>query len=119
MPLNVLQFSRKPVFAHAERQQSILYHYPSRAVDELHIKLPANLAVESIPPDQAVDLPYAMYRTTRTRSGNEITVNRDFAVAILMITKDKYSEVKNLYDKAKEGDDQQAVLRGAVNVTGN
>jgi hypothetical protein len=119
LPLDVLQFGRKPVFTHAERQHSIIYRYPSREVDELHIALPANLAVESLPANQSVDLPYAMYRATRGRSGNEIVVGRDFAVAILFVQLDKYKEVKEFYDKVKEGDDQQAVLRGAVNATGN
>lgn len=118
LPLDVLQFGRDPVFAHAERQHTVVFKYPSRNIDEIHITLPASIDVESLPGNVDVKLPYAAYQFQRSRKGNELIAVRDLAEAILYVSKDKYKEVKDFFDKVKAGDDQQGVLRRTANAAG-
>ena len=119
LPLNVLQFGQKATFTHAQRQHPVIFRYPAREVDELHMVLPGTFAVESMPASIQSDLPYAIYKVDRTRQNNEIVTMRDLAYAILVENPDKYPEVKGFFDKVKEGDDQQGVLRTVLSVTGN
>lgn len=119
LPLNVFEHGQPAVFSHTERQQPILFPYPSRVVDEVHVVLPAAYSVETMPATSHVQLPYAAYDTTYTRNNNEIVATRDLGAAILGVAVTQYQEVKGFYDKVKEGDDQQAVLRSAANATGN
>jgi len=49
LPTNIFQFNRPPMFAHPDRKQPIYFEFPSREIDDVHIKLPNNLQVESLP----------------------------------------------------------------------
>ena len=80
LPTNIFQFNRPPMFAHPDRKQPIYFEFPSREIDDVHIKLPDNLQVESLPANQEVKLQYAIYRAGRKQDKNEIDMTRDLAI---------------------------------------
>ena len=80
LPTNIFQFSRPPMFAHPDRKQPIYFEFPSREIDDVHIKLPDNLQVESLPANQDVKIDYALYRAGRKQDKNEIDMTRDLAI---------------------------------------
>jgi hypothetical protein len=119
LPTNIFQFSRPPMFAHPNRTQPIYFEYPSREVDDVHIKLPVTLQVESLPANQDVKMEYAVYRADRKQDKNEIDITRDLAIGTFFFGPAEYKSLKTFFDKVKEGDDEQVLLKQVAHVAQN
>ena len=120
VPVHVLQVNRKSAFASNDRQNPVYFDYPSREIDEVHITIPAGMEVESLPANDHVKLDYALYITTQKQeSPQTIMAVRDVAMGGALFGKDEYKELKGFYDKVKAGDDQPAILKGAVHAAAN
>ena len=119
LPTNIFQFNRPPMFAHPDRKQPIYFEFPSREMDDVHIKLPDNLQVESLPANQEVKLQYAMYRAARKQDKNEIDMTRDLAIGTYVFPPAEYKDLKSFFDKVKEGDDEQVLLKQVAHVAQN
>ena len=119
LPTNIFQFNRPPMFAHPDRKQPIYFEFPSREIDDVHIKLPDNLQVESLPANQEVKLQYAIYRAVRKQDKNEIDMTRDLAIGAFVFPPDEYKDLKAFFDKVKEGDDEQVLLKQVAHVAQN
>jgi len=66
-----------------ERTNSIYFDYLSREIDEVHVTLPPDLEVESLPPGENVRLDYALYTTNQKQeSGNAVMAVRDLTLAV-------------------------------------
>lgn len=114
IPTDFFVANRPPLFTHSTRTQVVYFHFPPREVDSIKIVLPPSLQVESIPPQSIDRLDYAAYNFTRGQSGNVISADRNLEVGGIAFPVPMYKELKGFYDKVKEGDDQQVVLRSAV-----
>jgi transglutaminase-like putative cysteine protease len=119
LPTNIFQFNRPPMFAHPDRKQPIYFEFPSREIDDVHIKLPDNLQVESLPANQEVKVQYAIYRASRKQDKNEIDMTRDLAIATFVFPPAEYKGLKSFFDKVKEGDDEQVLLKQVAHVAQN
>ena len=119
LPTNIFQFNRPPMFAHPDRKQPIYFEFPSREIDDVHIKLPDNLQVESLPANQEVKVEYAIYRAGRKQDKNEIDMTRDLAIATFVFPPAEYKGLKSFFDKVKEGDDEQVLLKQVAHVAQN
>lgn len=119
LPTNIFQFSRPPMFTHTDRTHPVYFEYPSRQIDDIHLKLPDNLQVESMPANDEVKLDYAIYKTQRKQEKNELMVTRDLAISSFVFAPTEYKNLKSFYDKVKEGDDQQAMLKQVAHVAQN
>jgi hypothetical protein len=119
LPTNIFQFNRPPMFAHPDRKQPIYFEFPSREMDDVHIKLPDKLQVESLPANQEVKLPYAIYRAVRKQDKNEIDITRDLAIGTFVLPPAEYKDLKSFFDKVKEGDDEQVLLKPVAHVAQN
>jgi hypothetical protein len=119
LPTNIFQFGRPPMFAHPDHTQPIYFEYPSREIDDIHIKLPDNLQVESLPADQHLKLAYAVYQASRKQEKNEIDITRDLAIGAFVFKAAEYKNLKGFYDKVKEGDDEQILLKQVASVAHN
>ena len=113
LPTNVFEFSRQAVFAQADRKYPIYFHYPFREIDEVRIKLPEGVQVESLPTDELNKVDYAYYRVERKQEQNDVTVLRDFAINAFFFPLSDYKNVKSFFGKIQEGDQQQAILRAS------
>jgi hypothetical protein len=115
IPVHLFQVNEKPRFSATDRTNVIYFDYLSREIDEVHVTLPADLAVESLPPNDNVRLDYALYRTTQKQeAGNEVVAVRDLAVGGLAFPSNMYKEVKGFFDKVKAGDDQPVLAKAAA-----
>jgi len=119
VPTNIFQFNRPPMFAHPDRIQAIYFEYPSREIDDVHVKLPDSLQVESLPANQHVKIEYAVYRASRKQEKNEIDITRDLAIAGFFFNPTEYKNLKSFYDKVKEADDEQVLLKPVAHVAQN
>ncbi len=119
LPTNIFQFNRPPMFAHPDRTQPIYFEYPSGQVDDVHITLPANLQVESLPANQEIKIGYAVYRASRKQEKNEIDVKRELAIGGFFFSPTEYKKLKGFFDQVKEGDDEQVLLKQVAHVAQN
>jgi len=115
VPVHLFQVNDKPHFSASERTNSIYFDYPSREIDEIHVTLPPEFAVESLPPSDTVQLDYARYKTIhKQEAANSVMTVRDLIVGTLAIPPNKYKEIKGFFDRVKAEDDQPVVAKAAA-----
>jgi len=115
VPVHLFQANEKPRFSASERINSIYFNYLSREIDEVHVTLPPELAVESLPPSDSVGLEYARYKTTQKQeAGNGVMTVRDLIMAGLAFPPNRYKEIKGFFDMVKASDDQPVVAKAAA-----
>jgi hypothetical protein len=116
VPLNIFHFNRPATFTDATRKYAVHFDYPYGTADEIHMKLPANLSVESVPSKYEVKLGYAFYGSQYQYAGRELTTLRRVVFGSTLIPVEKYPEIKGFCEKMKAGDDQQVVLNSGVHI---
>ena len=119
LPTDIFQFERPAMFTLSERQYPVYLDYPSREIDDIHIKLPDNLQVENLPPGETEKTEYALYKIDRTQDKNELVIVRDFAINTFVFQPAEYKNLKSFYEKVKESDQQQALLKPVAHVAQN
>jgi hypothetical protein len=120
IPTHVFQNNQKALFPSADRANPIYFYYPSQEVDELHITLPSELDVESLPANDLIKLDYAIYQTQQVREpANNIVLVRNLIMGGMAFPLTGYKGLKSFYDQVKVGDDQQVILKGSARAAGN
>jgi hypothetical protein len=115
VPAHLFQVNEKARFSASNRMNAIYFDYLSREIDEVHITMPAELEVESVPPNDDVRTEYAIYRTTQKQEpGNSVVTVRDLAIGGLAYPPQVYKDVKGFFDKVKAGDEQPVVAKAAA-----
>ena len=109
-PSYLFQMKHKGAFSHSDRKYPVYFPYAFAEVDAVSIKLPAGYTMESTPQNQNATLPYARYQSVQQLDANQLTTQRALLVNGLFFDIDKYSEVKDFFNKVQAGDEQQAVL---------
>ena len=67
--------------------------------------------MEGNPQNQDATLPYARYKSMEQYDRSQLMTQRALLVNGLLFDLNKYSEVKDFFNKVQAGDEQQAVLR--------
>lgn len=116
LPTNVFQFGQRAMFALKERKYPVYLDYPAREIDDVRVKLPESLQIENLPSNETNKVDYALYKVERSQEKNELVVKRDFVMAAFYFQPTDYSGLKAFYDKAREGDEQQALMKQVSNV---
>ena len=120
VPIHVFQANQKPLFSSASRTGPVYFDYASRQTDEVHVILPANVELETLPANQQAKTGYALYTTEQKREGaNGITAMRDLAVNTVLFSPDEYKDLKDFYDKVAAGDNAPAALKGSLHPQNN
>lgn len=120
IPVHVFQANQKPLFSSVQRTSPVYFDYASRQVDEVHIILPPNVEVATLPSNQQAKTDYAVYTTEQKREGaNGIVAMRDMAMNNVLLAPSEYKELKNFYDAVAAGDNAGASLKGALHAQNN
>jgi hypothetical protein len=115
IPVHLFQVNEKPRFSASARVNQIYFEYLSREIDEVHVKVPDELEIESLPPNESARLDYALYTTTQKKEqGNSVMGMRDLTMGGMLFPTTMYKEIKDFFDKVKAGDDQPVVAKAAV-----
>jgi hypothetical protein len=81
IPPHLFQVNEKPMFSAADRVNAVYFYYPWTEIDEIHISLPPNTDVESLPPDDEIRLAYALYKVQQKQQPpGTIFSRRDLAM---------------------------------------
>jgi hypothetical protein len=114
---HLFQVSEKPRFSAAQRNNAVYFHFPWQEVDEVHIKIPPGMEIESLAPNDSVKLEYALYQAQQKQEApDKIFSRRDFIMGAGVFTPEKYKELKGFFDKVKADDDQPALARMSTSV---
>ncbi len=117
---HIFQVNEKATFPAAQRTNPVYFDYPSQEIDEVHVVMPPNTEIESLPPNDSVKLDYAIYQTQQKQeSANTVFSRRDFINGGVIFPVAEYKTVKDFFDKVKAGDDQQIILKAAPHAAGN
>jgi Domain of Unknown Function with PDB structure (DUF3857)/Transglutaminase-like superfamily len=120
LPPHLFEVNEKPKFPAAQRANPVYLYYPYREIDEVHIALPPNFEVESLPPDDNVKLDFALYKTTqKMETPGSVFSRRDMVMGGMAFPVTAYKDVKDFYDKVKTGDDQPVLLKVSSHAQGN
>jgi hypothetical protein len=114
---HLFQTDEKPRFPATQRINSVLFRYPWQEADEVHIKLPPDMQVESLAPDDSAKLPYALYKVHQKQEApDRIFSRRDFIMGAMVVPVDQYKELKGFFDKVASDDGQPALVKVSQNV---
>jgi hypothetical protein len=117
--VHIFQVNQQPRFSSSKRLNAIYFYYLTRQLDEVHIALPPDLQIESLPPADNVRLDYALYTTDQKQdSPNGIVARRDLVLGGIAFPAHMYKEIKGFFDKVKIGDDQEAIVKVAMHAEG-
>jgi hypothetical protein len=115
IPVHIFQVNDKLVFPASVRANPVYLWYRTRELDEVHITLPPDLEVESLPANDDVKLDYAIYATVQKQElANTVVARRDLVMAGISFPANMYAEIKTFYDRVKAGDDQEMIAKGSV-----
>jgi hypothetical protein len=112
MPAFLFQAKQKDAFKHADCKFPVYFAYAFAEVDKVSIDLPAGYALESVPEQQDVNLPYARYQNFSQFDGKQLVTQRGLLFNGIFFDVNKYAELKGFFSKVQAGDEEQAVLRG-------
>ncbi len=114
---HLFQVNESERFPSAQRTNAVYFHYPWQEADEVHIKIPANMEIESLAPEDTVRLKYAFYKVQQKQdSPSELFSRRDFIMGDLIVVPQDYKELKDFFDKVKADDSQPALVRFSQSV---
>jgi hypothetical protein len=114
---HLFQVSERKHFSATQRINPVYFHYPWQEADEVHITVPAGMEVESMAPDDKVQVDYAIYQVKQNREApDKVFSRRDFIMSGMAIMPDQYAHMKGFFDKVKADDDQPALLKVGSNV---
>jgi hypothetical protein len=117
---HLFQINEKARFPATTRSNAIYFHYPWEEADDVHIKLPAGIEIESLAPDDMVKLDFALYKAQQKREApDKIYSRRDFIIGGGLFGPEQYKEVKGFFDKVKADDEQPALVRVPSSVATN
>jgi hypothetical protein len=111
----LFQVNEHPRFSSSSRVNAIYFYYLTRELDEVHITLPPDMQIESLPAPASVRLDYALYKTDQGAEGSHAFVSRrDLVLGGVAFPPEMYKEVKGFFDKVKSGDDDPALIKSTV-----
>ena len=129
LPADIFEFTSKPAFSHATRENAVYFPYTYSMFDAVRVKIPAGFAIESVP--AAGEIPYlektsdgkeataAIYQLRSEATGSSITIRRYLVVGDLIFMKDDYPALRGFFTKFEARDHEPTVLKVATQAASN
>ncbi len=112
VPLDLFSVRSPHPFPSSIRVHPVYYRYPYQHTDDVEIKIPEGLSVESLPkPDQA-DAAVGVYSCSIQTSEDVLHWRRVLSLRGVLYPVSYYSQLRLFFDMVRTGDQQQAVLAG-------
>jgi Domain of Unknown Function with PDB structure (DUF3857)/Transglutaminase-like superfamily len=110
-PAFLFQTKQMDAFKHGDRKYPVYFAYAFEEADQISVKLPAGYSVEDVPPKQVANIGYAGYQNLIQFNGTQLLSQRVLQVNGIYFTLDKYSAVKDFFNKVQAGDEEQTILK--------
>jgi transglutaminase-like putative cysteine protease len=111
LPVGIFHSSGQQPFATTRRTHPIYFDYPWESYEQVKLTLPRGLETESLPSTTRIERGPTVYELTSTKQGNVVELKRTMKMAAYYVPADRYTALKQFYEKIRAGDEQQAVLK--------
>ncbi len=111
LPAGVFQANQRHPFQNATRVHPIYFGHPFQEVDDVSIELPPSLDVESLPPSRSEEANWAVFKTSRSRQGKSIRLQRRLTMNRYQFSANQYPALRALYDVVYAADEERLVLQ--------
>lgn len=129
LPADIFEFTAKPAFSHATREQAIYFPYTYSQLDAVRIKFPTGFSIESVPAAETIpfklkekdgkEMTFAVYALKSESTGNSITIRRNLLMAELLFFKEQYPDLHSFFTKFEARDHEPTVLKLAPQSASN
>ncbi len=114
LPVLIFPGADNHPFTHARRVNPVYFRSPYKEIDEIKIKVPEGLQIESLPQSRTIPGGFGEVVLTAKKDGDSITVVRETIVNGYFFRPEYYPNVRDFFDKVKSVGGEQAVLRAAT-----
>jgi hypothetical protein len=115
LPIGLYESAQRQLFEPSSRKQDIYFPYPYQELDDITIKLPANMQSTTLPPPQSLDPGGQLkYEITAGQEGNSIHIQRKLVVGSMLYPVNAYPAIRKFFGAAKSDDEQQIVIQPAA-----
>jgi len=112
LPATFFEAKAKPLFAQQKRESPVDLRYPYVSQEQVTIKLPPALSIESVPSDAKIPLEkFAIFGTTNKHTNDTYLQVRDLVMGNIFYKTEEYSQLRDFYQKTGAQDQQQLVLQ--------
>ena len=119
LPLALFSSGSRDPFSSSHREEPIDLRFPYIVEDQVTIRLPDDMQVESLPEAAKVNLPdMAVYVASTKNTGQTLTYARTMAMANILYAPTEYAKLKSFLDGVSSKDREQAVLQLTAAPTG-
>ncbi len=112
LPSSVFASAYRRTFDHEKRKYPVYFDYPYVSVDATVIKLPADVAIESLPAKKSEKEDFAYYIIDRkSPKPGYLRLDRTVMVGGIIFKVEDYPKLRTFFGKLKAEDDQQVLLK--------
>lgn len=118
MPVGLFSAPEKRLFDHANRVHPIYFEFPFQRSDDITIDLPLGWQISSVPEPRKLDAKAITYDLSATNEKGALHLNRALVVDLVLVPKDKYPALRQVFQVVRTVDEQQVALSPGGPVTG-
>jgi len=111
LPVSVFAGSDAHPFTHAKRIHPVYIRSAYTEVDQVRIKVPEGLQVETVPNPTTVPTEFADFTMKTSNDKDSISIVRQVTMAGTFFSLEHYPALRSFFDKIKAVGDEQAILR--------
>ena len=120
IPGDIFESRTKPTFSHEKREQGIYFEYPYMMKDAVRVNFPKTFSVESLPAGEAAQYQKSIaYGLKTEQTPTSVTFRREFDIVDILYKAEEYKDLRAFYSKFETKDQENVVLRLAVDSSGN
>jgi hypothetical protein len=110
-PPAVFEAAAKYPFQTSRRADPVYFQYPFQQIDDVTIQPPPGWSIESLPSEKTEATNFSFYQVKYGTHSGALHFSRKLEMARFIFPVNEYPAIRVFYDKARAGDEQQAVLK--------
>ena len=99
------------MFPHEQRDFPVLFDYKFINVDEMALQIPAEFEIDHLPKDIRLDEAFGLFESTYKLEEDKIIHKRVFVRRKVYLPVERYTQLKDFYDRAAEEDNRRIILK--------
>lgn len=119
LPMGLFGAPEKHLFDHADRVHPIYFEFPFKRTDEINIDLPLGWQISSVPQPQTIDAKAIVYTLDAKNDKGTLHLDRVLTVDFLLLKAENYGVLRQLFQKVRTADEQQAILLPGASTAAN
>jgi len=114
VPVGLFSGAEKHLFDHAERVHPIYMEFPFQKIDDITMEIPSGWQISSLPPALNQDGHIITYSMKVENDKGKLHLTRTLDVNFLILQTQYYPALRNFFQQARTGDEQQIVLQSGT-----